>query len=153
MTGRPAGAGMVDGQRNPAAGGELERVRQQVLQDLLQPRDVCCDRRWQPGADLDRKPELLDVRHMPEGAQHIDPQLLERVLGHFQRDRAGLDLGQVKDVVDQREQVAARRMDGAGKLHLPGHEVALRIVGQLLRQDQQAVQGSAQLVRHVGQEL
>ena len=32
-------------------------------------------------------------------------------------------------------------------------QVAVRVVGQLLRQDQQAVQRRAQLVRHVGQEL
>ena len=45
------------------------------------------------------------------------------------------------------------RVDRAGELDLLLGEVALRVVGQHLRQDQQAVERRAQLVAHVGQEL
>ena len=44
-------------------------------------------------------------------------------------------------------------MDRAGELGLLVVEVALRVVGQQLRQDQQRVQRRAQLVAHVGEEL
>ena len=44
-------------------------------------------------------------------------------------------------------------MNGARELHLLAGQVAVRIVGQLLAQDEDAVERRAQLVRHVGQEL
>ena len=44
-------------------------------------------------------------------------------------------------------------MDGLCELHLLGREVLLGVVGQQTRQDQQAVERSTQLVRHVRQEL
>jgi hypothetical protein len=66
---------------------------------------------------------------------------------------AGLDLGQVQDVVDQLEQVAAGRVDRPGELHLLAGQVPLGVVGQHLGQHQRAVQRGTQLVRHVGHEL
>ncbi len=77
----------------------------------------------------------------------------ERRLADVERDRAGFDLGQVEDVVDQPEQVGARVVDGVGELDLLVGQIALGVLGQQLRQDQQAVQRRAQLVAHVGQEL
>ena len=69
------------------------------------------------------------------------------------RDGAGLDLRQVENVADQVEQVGAGAVDGAGEFHLLGRQVAVRIVGELLTQDQDRVERRAQLVRHVGQEF
>ena len=46
-----------------------------------------------------------------------------------------------------------RRVDGARELGLLLVEVALRVVGQQLGQDQQRVERRAQLVAHVGEEL
>ena len=66
---------------------------------------------------------------------------------------AGLDLGQVEHVVDQRQEVGAGGVDGRRELDLLLAQVALRVVGQQARQDQQAVERRPQLVRHVGQEL
>ena len=66
---------------------------------------------------------------------------------------AGFDLGQIEDLVDQVQQVAAGGVDGLGELDLLGRQVAVLVVGQQLRQDQQAVERRAQLVRHVRQEL
>ena len=67
--------------------------------------------------------------------------------------RAGLDLRQVEDVVDQREQVGARRVDGPGELDLLVVRLPSGLSASSLRQDQQLVERRAQLVRHVGQEL
>ena len=69
------------------------------------------------------------------------------------RDRSGLDLRQVENVADQVEQVGAGAVDGARELHLLRGEVAVRIVAELLAEDQDRVERRAQLVRHVGEEL
>ena len=80
-------------------------------------------------------------------------QLRERQLLALHRDGARLDLRQVEDVADEIQQVGAGGVDGLGELHLARREIALRILGELLAQDQDAVERRAQLVRHVGQEL
>ena len=51
------------------------------------------------------------------------------------------------------KQVVARRVDGLGELRLLGRQVAFGVLGQLVGEDEQAVERRAQLVRHVGQEL
>jgi hypothetical protein len=61
--------------------------------------------------------------------------------------------GQVQDVVDELEQVRAGGVDDGRVLDLLGRQVARRVLRQQLGQDQQAVQWSPQLVRHVGEEL
>ena len=44
-------------------------------------------------------------------------------------------------------------MDGAGEFDLLGRQIAVRIFGELLAEDQDAVERRAQLVRHVGEEF
>ena len=65
----------------------------------------------------------------------------------------GLDLRQVENVVDQREQVVAGGLDGLGILHLLLGQVPLRVVREELGQDERRIERRAQLVRHVGQEV
>jgi len=50
---------------------------------------------------------------------------------------SGLDLRQVEDVVNQREQIVARRFDSPRELDLVVRQIAIGIVAQQLRQDQQ----------------
>src|SRR6185312_7368912 len=69
------------------------------------------------------------------------------------RNGAGFDLRQVENVADQIQQVGAGGVDGAGELDLTRRQVALRVVGKLLAEDQDRVQRCPQLVRHVGQEF
>ena len=68
-------------------------------------------------------------------------------------DLARLELREIEDVVDQRQQVVARGRDGLGELHLLGGQVAVLVVGQELGQDQRRVEWRAQLVAHVGEKL
>ena len=63
------------------------------------------------------------------------------------------DLGQVEDVVDKAKQIGTGRVDRARELGLLLVEVALRVVGEQLRQDQQRVERRPQFVAHIGQEL
>ena len=69
------------------------------------------------------------------------------------RHRAGFDLRQIENVADQVQQVGAGAVNGAGELDLLRREIAVRVVGELLAQDQDAVERRAQLVRHVGEEF
>ena len=50
-------------------------------------------------------------------------------------------------------QVGARAVDGARELDLLGGQIALRIVAELLAQDEDAVQRRPELVRHIGEEF
>ena len=70
------------------------------------------------------------------------------------RDRARLDLRQVEDVADQVQQVGAGAHGSSWRTRPGGRmRFVVRILGQLLAEDQDAVERRAQLVRHVGEEL
>ena len=96
---------------------------------------------------------FFDFGHVMEGALDAVAQRREGDLLGFDRDRAGLDLRQVENVVDQRQQVGAGRVDVPGELDLLGRQVAAGVLGQLLAEDQNRVERRAQLVRHVREEL
>ena len=66
---------------------------------------------------------------------------------------AGLDLRQVEDVVDQREQVPAGRVDVLQVVVLLVVEVAEQALEQHLGEADDRVERRAQLVRHVGEEF
>ena len=105
------------------------------------------------GLQLDLEVQLLVCRQRLEHpAQTVDQTRDAGVLRtHFQL--AGLDLGNVENVVDQVEQVVAGRIDRLGKLDLLGAEVFLRVFRQQLGQNQRTVQRRAQFVGHVGEEF
>ena len=145
--------GGADPERDAALFGELEGVREQVAQHLLQPLRVGAHGRRQGAVDLDQEVELALLGDLPEGALHVVAEVAEADLGDLEADRAGLDLGEVEDVVDEGEEVRAGGVDRLGELALLVREVAFRVLGQELRQDQQRVQRRAQLVAHVGEEL
>ena len=90
---------------------------------------------------------------MAEAALQVLAQVREGDLLAVDGDRARLDLRQVEDVADQVQQVGAGGVDGLGELDLAVAEVLVRVLGQLLAEDQDRVQRRAQLVRHVGEEL
>jgi hypothetical protein len=145
--------GQADLQRDLAVRRELERVRQQVLQHLLQARRVRHQRSGQGVRQRHREAQVLGLGHVAERAFDVVAQVAEAVLGNVQRDGAGLDLRQVENVVDEGQQVGAGAVDRLCELHLLAGQVAFRVVAQLLRQDQERVQWRAQLVRHIGKEL
>jgi hypothetical protein len=88
---------------------------------------------------------------------HHDEPLLE-CLSHRERGArelhlARFDLGQVEHVVDEREQMAARREDVFEVLRLLLVHGAEHLLAEDLREPQDRVQRRAQLVRHVREEL
>ncbi len=146
-------AGRADREVDGARVGELHRVGDQVAQHLLEPLLVGVQGDRQGGRDPDGEVQVLVQRDRLEGGLHVVDQLDQGDPGRADVHLAGLDLGQVEDVVDQLEQVGAGAVDGVGELDLLGREVALVVVGEQLGQDQQRVERGAQLVRHVGEEL
>ena len=66
---------------------------------------------------------------------------------------AGFDLRQIENVVDQVEQIRARRVDRLRELDLLLRQVLVLVLREQLGEDEQRVERRAQLVAHVRQEL
>ncbi len=132
---------------------ELECVGEQVRQDLRQARAVGPQLPRRVGLDAHRELQSLLAGQRAEAFQQ-GVQAGADVDG-LQRDShlAGLDLRQIENVVDQAQEAAAAVVHDPCGFDLLGIEIAFRVVGQHLRQDQHRVQRRAQLVRHVGEEL
>ena len=103
--------------------------------------------------DLDVEGQLPVVGLVPERPRDGVEQVGDEHLLGVDRDGAGLDLRQVENVADQVQQVGAGAVDGARELDLLRRQVAVRVVAELLAEDQDGVERRAQLVRHVGEEL
>ena len=122
----PSVVGGADVDGHLAALGELERVGEQVLQDLAQALRVGDDRRGAVGRELDRVLEALAWRDGLELAEQAGAQLADRELAHLDGDRARLGLREIEDAVEQLEQLVARRVDDARVLDLRVGHVAGR---------------------------
>ncbi len=103
--------------------------------------------------DLDIECQLTRIGLVPERPRDRVEQIREEHLLRVDGHGSGFDLGQIQDIADQVEQVGAGALDGAGEFDLLTRQVAVRVLGKLLAQDQDAVERRAQLMRHVGQEL
>ena len=104
-------------------------------------------------SDVDREVQAALARHWIEGLTQVCSKPRQGYGLGPNLDVPGFDLRQIEDVVDEIEQIVARRLDGAGELDLFVREIALRVVAQQLGQDQQRVERRAQLMGHVGQEV
>src|SRR5207342_660152 len=129
----PALGGSPHGHGDATLRREFERVRKQVEDNLLEPLLVGADRQWQGFVEIDLESQALFRRQLAEGTLHVLLEAGHRHVADLDRDGAGLDLGQVENVVDEIEQVGARAMYGARKLDLLVAEVALLVVGQQFR--------------------
>src|SRR4029079_14984775 len=103
VPGRPAALGTENAQRYPSLFSELDRVREQVLEDLLQALGVGLDHRRQAGLDLDGEIEALVLGKLAETLGDVLVQVRETLRRDIERDGARLDLREVEDVVDERE--------------------------------------------------
>ena len=115
------------GERHAAALGELEGVREQVLEDLVQALRVGLDRlgqaRRRARSSKARPRFSATCRKVCSTSRSTSAKTTSP---DVDRHRARLDLRQVEDVVDEREQVGARRVDVARELDLLGRERVLR---------------------------
>ena len=146
---RRRAAGEVDGDDDLSLGGELDRVGDQVEQDLADPARVAAEQGRDVGGDVGQQVE--PVRAGVEGGRlrHVVDHLGQRERHGLQLDPAGLDLGEVQDVVDQAQQGPAGGLDTARVLPLPVVEVGRQ---EQLGQPGHPVHRGPDLVAHGGQE-
>jgi len=98
----PETAGAIEIDTLPMC-GELERIGEQVLDDLLQPLDVGEHGARQGRIDRDAEVDFLRLRHVSECPLDIALQVVEAQLAGLDRHRPGFDFGQIQDVGDQRQ--------------------------------------------------
>ena len=132
----------------PALLGELDGVREQVDQRLRQSSRVAAQAIGQM-ADVQDHLQPLVVGQAADHFHRARYQFVEREVGVLQRHLAGLDLGQVEDVVDDLQQVLGGAIDlGQAFALLRVARVATHQVGEA----DDGVHRRADLVAHVGQE-
>jgi hypothetical protein len=129
--------------------GELDGVADQVVEHLLQAHRIAACAGVQVGGNADRQREPLLRCHRAEQRPYLRHDLAQVQVALLELQLAGLQLGQVEDVVDDAHQRHATGLDGARKPCLLVVEVRIE---QQARDPQNAVQRRADLVAHVGEE-
>ena len=115
----------ADPQHDPAVLGELDRVGQQVAQNLPQPLPVGEQSAGAPGTRSIAKSRPFSAVSGWKVALDVFQQRAQREPLGVNVHPARLDLGQVEDVVDELEQVRACRVDDVGVLDLLVRQVRL----------------------------
>ena len=130
--------------------GELDRVAAQIDQHLLQAQRVADQHRRQLRVDVEQHLDLLARGAGRQDHGEVAQQLIGSEGVQVQRHLAGLDLGEIQDVVQQTQQRTRGALGLAGVIGLPHRQFSF------LQQRQHAQDGihrRADLVAHVGQEL
>ncbi len=134
-----------------AVRGELDRVRQEVVQDLADAatvRDESID-----GAEI-RDRQVLPFGQRPESGDRFGHQAAEVERRPIELETARLDLGQVENLVDQREEVQPARVDVLDPLiwHEPAVALA-RLRPHELGEPKDGRERRPELVTHVCDEV
>ena len=148
----PSGA-RADAQLHFALFRELECVRQEVPQDLLEPLTVGLDVSWAFRRHFDPKLQTFLLGNRREKIREILGQADESKRLGLDLHMPRLDLREVEDVIDESQQIVARRLDCLSVTHLLLAQPSGVIVGEQLCEDQERVQGRPEFVRHVRQEI
>ena len=146
---RPSSVALLAVDGDGAVIGKLVGVAEEVEQRLPDPDLVGMHHPDRSAMDCDLVAVLR--RQRLRGLDHVSDQRLDGKGIQVQLHSSGLDLGEVENVVDQGEQVAARAEHAIERF-----EVLLRrlgILAQHLGDADDGVERRAQLVAHVGEEL
>ena len=149
----PALHGKVDMNLDLPGSGELHGVGKEIFEDLQEALRVGLHGSWQILIEPNMERQVLGLGHMPEAAVDDVVQNGEGYLLDLDGNGAGLDFGEIEDVVDEVEEVGTGGVDVAGKLDLLLREVTSGVDGELLAEDEDGVERRTQLVRHVREEL
>ena len=103
-----------------AALGELDRVVDEVGQDLAEPQRVAQQVLRDAGRDVGQELQPLVVRLLRGERRDGADDLVELEVGGLEVELAGLDLGEVEDVVDDGQQRRAGVVDLADVIALLG---------------------------------
>ena len=130
--------------------GELDGVADQVEQHLPQPAGVADQGVGHVRLHVANQLQPLLVGPHGQGPQGVAQSRPQGEVGRVQLQLAGLDLGEVEQVVDDAQQVVGRRLDRLQALPLV---LGQRRVEDQLGHAEDGVHGGADLVADVGQEL
>jgi hypothetical protein len=133
-----------------AFAGELDRVADQVGEDLLEPQRVADQRQRRVAVDQAHQFQLLGVGGRGEDGQGVLQQVAQVERDMVEHQLAGLDLREVEDLVDDPQQVVGGLFDGAQVVELARGQFAFL---QQMGEAENAVERRADFVAHVGQEL
>ena len=139
----------LDSQRDATLGGKFDGVTDQVDQDLLEAAMVAQQSFGQfvTGGECQRQAFLLGS--VAKQRENVVDLGLQREGLWRQRQFAGLDLGEVENVIDQAQQAVGAAAHGAGEIAL--FFVELRGQQQIAHADD-AVHRRADFMAHVGEE-
>ena len=129
--------------------GELDGVGDEVKQDLAQPVGIAVEELRCFGRCLPAEVKLLGASLIGESLDdilHDAPQVEIHVV---QNDLPSLDLGQVQDVIDERQKRAAAGLDDLGVSELLFAETGIE---EQLQYADDAIHRRADFMAHVGQE-
>ena len=117
----------LDHDADAAGLGELDGIAGEIEQHLAEPRGVADDARGQPLVDVGGDLQALGLRARAEQLDDVLDQAVERERLRLEFELAGLDLGEIENLLDQRQQRVAGRLGGLD-------------VGGLLRGERRVVQ-------------
>ena len=133
----------------PPRSRELDGVAGEIEQHLAQPRRVADDVRRQAFVDQRGDLDALGLRARRQQFDHAFHQRAERERPRLQIEPAGLDLGEIENLLDQRQQRFARGLCRLGVGDLLGRELG---VEQQVGHAEHAVERRADLVADHGEE-
>src|SRR5262249_12836754 len=132
--------------------GELDCVANEIDEDLRQAPSVTAAR-GQLRSHLDFEHELfVGCQRLQRAANRLG-NILNGIIGQFEDKLASLDLGQIKHVIDEPEQMLTV---GLQAFEYAKHLVRWLAVSTVRHQfgiAEDSVEGRPQLVAHIGQEL
>ena len=129
--------------------GEFDCIRQEIKQDLLQAQGVATQCGRECGCYFGAQFQALVMRLEFDHGQRFGDQALGRKVDFLQTEMFRFDLREIKNVVDDGEQVLCRIGNPAQAPlharfdHLPAHQVG---------EADDGIQRCADFVAHVGQE-
>ncbi len=147
---RGIGVGGIDTDAHFALFCELDRVANQIGQDLPQARRIADQRRRQTGRDQASELQSFSRGRIAEALGHVLDEVAEIERRLLELDLAGFDFRDIEDSVDDSEQC----LGGAAG----GFEIMLLLrprfdVPYQLQHAEDAVHRRAQLMRHVGEKF
>ena len=143
VIGTPSLRGEIHAHVDVPLGCELDRVGEEVFEDLLEPFWIAVHHGGQVGRELHVEREVLGLGHVAEVAVDVFAQTGEGDFFNVYRYCTGFDFREIENVVNEVEEVGTGRVDVSRELDLLGRESFGRVFGELLAEDENGVQRRA----------
>ena len=130
--------------------GELDGIAEQVGDDLPEAAGIADDEGGQTRIDANDQFEVLFGDARRNQRRHVLDRFGKPERRRIERQLAGIDLGEIEDVVDDGEQRIAGFDDDVGEGLLARRQLGL---GEQFGHAEHAVHRRADLVAHIGQEF